>query len=219
MPPRSPPTCWPGAEPSRSILLVHEVEVLAIPEPGVDRSARERPPLGLLARFAALDDLLQPPAGFFVVQQIRPAFLNDLADDLGPDLPVLQGIQRQHGVTFGHEASRPTAVLGRARTVAPDAARVGLAWLGRQMVLDPDLVPPRNVQVVLVGKPGALAQPQRRQRHLGRGCRQLPRAIAHGTQTELIKVDAPTPSRPGSHRATHATCRCSAPARAATPSG
>jgi hypothetical protein len=57
---------------------VHEVEVLAIPEPGVDRSPRERPPLGLLARFAALDGLLQPPAGFFLVQQIHPAFLNDL---------------------------------------------------------------------------------------------------------------------------------------------
>ena len=54
--------------------------MLAIPEPGVDRSPRERPPLGLLARFAALDGLLQPPAGFFVVQQIRPAFLNDLAE-------------------------------------------------------------------------------------------------------------------------------------------
>src|SRR4051795_1633018 len=66
----------------------------------------------------------------------------------------------REGVDYAQ--SKPTAVLGKARTVAPDAARVGRAWLGRQMVLDPDLVPPRIVQVVLVGKPGALAQPQRR---------------------------------------------------------
>src|SRR4051812_20169011 len=93
----------------------------------------------------------------------------------------------------------PPQSSGGHVTVAPDAARVGRAWLGRQMVLDPDLVPPRNVQVVLVGKSGALAQPQRRQRHLGRECRQLPRAIAHGTQTELIKVDALPPHRDLDH--------------------
>ena len=55
------------------ILLVHEVEVLAFAQARVDRAARERTALGPLACPAALDGMFQPPAGFLIVQQLRPA--------------------------------------------------------------------------------------------------------------------------------------------------
>ncbi len=53
MRPCLPPTSSPGAGPSRSILLVHEVAVLAAAQAGIDRPPREWPPLGQLACLAA----------------------------------------------------------------------------------------------------------------------------------------------------------------------
>src|SRR4051794_8026458 len=71
------------------------------------------------------------------------------------------------------------------------AARICLAWLRFQpALLDPDLMPPGDVQVVLVCEPGVAPQFQRRQRHVRRGPRQLPRSVAPGTKAELIKMDA-----------------------------
>jgi hypothetical protein len=48
----------------------------------------------------------------------------------------------------------------------------------------------RDVQVVLLEEPRALAKPQRRQRHIGRGGRQFQRTVARGAQAELVEVDA-----------------------------
>ncbi len=73
-------------------MLMHEIEVLAFAEPGVDRPARKRMALRVLTRLAALDGALQPPAGVLVVQQVRPVVQDDLADDLGHGVEVLQGV-------------------------------------------------------------------------------------------------------------------------------
>ena len=56
-------------------------------------------------------------------------------------------------------------------------------------------MPPGNVQVVLVGEPCPFAQLQCRKRHLGRSGGEFPRAVARGTQAELIEVDALPPHR------------------------
>jgi len=48
--------------------------------------------LRVLTRFAALDGLLQPPACILVVQQVHPTLQDDLADDLGYGVEVLQGV-------------------------------------------------------------------------------------------------------------------------------
>jgi hypothetical protein len=58
-----------------------------------------------------------------------------------------------------------------------------------------DLVAPGNVQVIFVSETSTLAEPQGRQRHLRRGCRQLRRTVTAGTQAELVKVDAFPPHR------------------------
>ena len=131
----------------------------------------------------------------------------------------LQGAQRRRLVQTGEITPRPAAILGRAGAVSGDAAWIALARLGRPMILDPDLMPPRDVEVVVAGEPGALAQPQCCQRDVGRGRRGLPSAVAVIGGGTGRGGCLPSPSPPGARRAARARCRRSAPAHAATPSG
>ncbi len=52
--------------------------MFAVSEPGVDHPVREHSALRALARLAALDGILQPPADVLVVQQVRPALQGNL---------------------------------------------------------------------------------------------------------------------------------------------
>src|SRR4051794_16296321 len=97
MPPCLPPICWPGAAPSKSALLMHELAVFPLAQAGIDRAARERPPPSPLAGPAALDGLLQPPAGLLVVEHLGAALQGDRAEDLDHGVQVLDRVQR-HGL-------------------------------------------------------------------------------------------------------------------------
>jgi hypothetical protein len=83
----------------------------------------------------------------------------------------------------------------RAGARAAGASGIGLAGFRLQPILDANFVAPRDVKVIFVGKSCALAEPQRRQRDVGRGRRQLPRAVPRRAQTELVEVDALPPHR------------------------
>ena len=110
----------------------------------------------------------QPPTCLLILQQLGPVLQHDLAQDVGHRVQVLQGIARRGVIQPGGMAPRAAAVLRRAGAVAGDAGRVRLARRRIQAVLlDPDLVPPGNVQVMLVGEPSALPQLQRRQGDIG----------------------------------------------------
>src|SRR5271169_1510472 len=115
------PSCWRGAVPSASVLLVHEIVMLAIAQTGIDRPPGEWPPPGTLARLAALDRRLQRPPRLVIVEDLWPAIQRNLANDLGHGFEVLEGIQRQQVITPGHEGRRSAAVL-RSR---PRSARAG----------------------------------------------------------------------------------------------
>jgi hypothetical protein len=69
----SPPNSWRNAGLSASPLLVHEVAMLATTQTGIDRPPGEGPPLGTLARLAALDGRFQPPPRLVIVEDLRPA--------------------------------------------------------------------------------------------------------------------------------------------------
>ena len=119
----------------------------------VDHPAGERAALGALARLAALDGILQPPAGFLIVQQLRPPFRDDLADDLGHRVQVVEHGHRSRGVQASEVGLRPTAILRRTSAATADADRIGLADLRLHPAFDADLVAPGSVQVVFVDKP------------------------------------------------------------------
>src|SRR4051794_39530327 len=93
---------------------MHEVKVLAFAQACVDRTAREWTALSAFARLVALNGILQPPAGFLIVQQLRPALQDDLADDLGHRVQILE---RGHGdrvVQASKIGLWTAAILGRA---------------------------------------------------------------------------------------------------------
>ena len=88
------PSCWHSAEPSASVLLMHEVAMLANTQMGIDCPPGEWPPLGTLACLAAPDGRLQTPSRLVIVEDFRSAIQRDLADDLGHGFEILGGIQR-----------------------------------------------------------------------------------------------------------------------------
>jgi hypothetical protein len=75
------------------------------------------------------------------------------------------------------------------QSIAPGADGICLPGLRCQTVLDADLMAPRNVQIILVDEPTAFARAWRRQRHVRRRRRHLPRAVTPGAQLEIIEVD------------------------------
>ena len=152
---------------------------------------------------APLHGILQPPARLLVErEQLRAGLQRDLPENLDHGVQVLERIERKHVVAAGHEALRTAAILGRAGAAAPGADGIGLPSLRLQPVLDADLMAPGNVQVVLIDEPRALAESQRRQRHVRRRRRQLPRAVTRGAQGRNRRGGCPpSPSRPGSRRA------------------
>src|SRR3954464_8084851 len=83
-----------------------------------------------------------------------------LFDDVGHGVDVLKGVQRTPSIASDVVAGRTATVLRRAGLMARDAGRIGLTRGRREPVLEPDLVAPGDVQVVLVGEPGARAEAQ-----------------------------------------------------------
>jgi hypothetical protein len=71
---------------------MHEVAMLASTQTGIDCPPGEWPPLGTLARLAALDGRLQPPSRLVIVEDFRPAIQRDLTNDLGHGFQILDGI-------------------------------------------------------------------------------------------------------------------------------
>src|SRR3954452_9437054 len=102
----------------------------------VDRAARERTALGPLACPAALDGMSQPPAGFLILQQFRPAFQDDLADDLGHRVQILKRGHGDHVAQASEINFRAAAILGWASAVAAKADRIALAGLRLHPVLN-----------------------------------------------------------------------------------
>ena len=88
--------------------------------------------------------------------------------DLGHGAKVFERIQRQHLIVPRHEDSRASAILGRAGAATAGASGIGLASFRLQSIFYANLMVPGDIQVVLVNKPRALAEPQRNQRHVGR---------------------------------------------------
>jgi hypothetical protein len=129
----------------------------------VKRAALER-----LARLAVLDGLLQPPPRLLVVEDFRPALQRNLGDDFGHGTEVLESLQRQHVVAVPHEIGWPTAILGRAGARTAGASGIDLADFRLPPILDANFVAPGDVQVIFVDKSCARAEPQRRQRDVGR---------------------------------------------------
>ena len=62
---------------------MHEHQMLAFAEIGIDRLPRERTPLRTLARFAAIEGVLQSPEGFLVVEHFGPMLQYHFAQDFG----------------------------------------------------------------------------------------------------------------------------------------
>ena len=74
----------------------------------------------------------------------------------------------------GHEAFRTAAVLRRTGAAPPVQTRIGLASIQLEPFLDADLMAPGDVEIVLMDKPGGLAESQRRQRDVRRRRCHLP---------------------------------------------
>ena len=119
-----------------------------------------------------------------------PSFCTTCLENLDHGVQVLERVERKPVVAVIHEALRTAAILGRTGAVTPGANGIGLPSLRLQPVFDANLVAPGDVQVVLIDKPRTFAEAQRRQGHVRRGRRQLPRAVTRGTQLENIEVDA-----------------------------
>jgi hypothetical protein len=123
--------------------------VLAIAKTGIYGTPRKRPSLSPNTRFASLDGVLELPARF-VIEDHRPVFQRDLAQNPDHDVQVFDGIERQQVVAAGYEPLWTPAILGWTAAAAPGAAWIELVRLRRQVGLDSDLVSPRDLQVVLV---------------------------------------------------------------------
>jgi hypothetical protein len=95
------------------------------------------------------------PTDFRVVEDLQPALPRDVADDLCHGCEVVAAVQRQDVVAVLHERVRATAVLRWTGAVAGGTDGIGLACLRNPPVLDADLMPPGNVQVVLIDEPRA----------------------------------------------------------------
>jgi len=143
-----------------------------------------------LARLCARQSLLERPARVGVVEDLGPSVKHDLFDDVGHGVDVLKGIQRTPSVAPDVVAGRTATVLRRAGLMAGDAGRIGLTGDRLEPLLEPDLMAPGIVQVVLVGEPGARAQAQALQGPIRRGRRQLPRAVTGGAKAELEEMEA-----------------------------
>ena len=103
------------------------------------------------------------------------------------------GFLAQHGMDclWTQGTPRPAAVLRWTATVISHTARERFARLGfRPVLLDPDPVPLRDVQVVLVREPGTTARLQRHQGHIRRGGRHFPTTVTTRAEAETVQVDA-----------------------------
>ena len=145
---------------------------------------------------------------------------HDPLHNLRDGIQVFEGIEREPLVAARHEALRATAILGRASTTAARTKGVGLrgfpAEVGPQC--GPrgakecsDRIRKRNARPYAgAGSPAS--------RLAKRPIIPRTRNARHATQNHRGGCP-PSPSRPGSRRATPAGCSCSAPATAATPWG
>src|SRR3954452_14867765 len=163
------PSCSWGIASSGSALLMHDLPMLAATQAGVDRSPGERNARPALAPLCARQSLLERPVRVGVVEDLGPSFKHGLFDDVGHGVDVLESIQRTPSIASDVVAGRTATVLRRAGGMAGHAGRIGLTGDRLKPGLEPDLVAPGDVQVVLVGEPGARTQAQALQGHIRRG--------------------------------------------------
>src|SRR4051794_17726458 len=163
------PTCSWGIASSGSARLMHDLPMLAATQAGVDRSPGEPNALPALAHLCARQSLLERPARVGVVEDLGPSFKHGLFDDVGHGVDILESIQRTPSIAPDVVAGRTATVLRRAGFMAGDAGRIGVTGDRLEPLLEPDLMAPGDVQVVLVGEPGARAQAQALQGHIRRG--------------------------------------------------
>jgi hypothetical protein len=105
-------------------LLVHKFAMRVFAKTGIYGATRQGLARSTLASVAAFDGLLQPPAGFRVVEDFQPTIPRDVADDLG------------HGCEVVAAWARPTNYNMPPRGRYREANRLRL--LLRQM-LDPSM--------------------------------------------------------------------------------
>ena len=86
-----PPTSWLGAAPGRSLLLMHEVEVLALPKPGIHRPPCERLTSRSLTGSTAIHGVLQLPACVLIIEYLRAPLDHHRPEDVGHCVQVFQG--------------------------------------------------------------------------------------------------------------------------------
>ena len=70
-------------------MLIHEDAVLALTQPRIDGTPRERLSLRVFPGLGSLQGLFQAPAGFLVIEQIELSVLHDLVEDLCQSIQVL----------------------------------------------------------------------------------------------------------------------------------
>jgi len=141
--------------------------MLTLLQIGIHRAPREWPSLPELVFLRSLKNLFKPRARIGIVENFSALFEHDLIDNFGHDVKVVESVHRAPGLAPGEIAGRPTAILGRTGLVAIGAKRIDPFGDGLQTLFEPNLVAPRNVQIVFVGEARALAKAQPFQRHSG----------------------------------------------------
>ena len=102
--------------PNASVMLVHELNVLALAQPVIDATARKRLPLRAFAGLRSLECVFQAPPSLVVVKNFRPALEHNRTNDVGHCAQVLKRVPRPAMNTAVHETGRVVTILGRTRT-------------------------------------------------------------------------------------------------------
>jgi hypothetical protein len=178
--------------------------MLATAEAGVHLPAGEWHGQEALSLLHALERSLEFPARIRVVQRCGRAGAQNLLEDPGHGVEIIHGLEVHGLVLPGKVARRSAAILGRTVAVTIKAERTRSSCFELNLLLDPDFMPPGDVEVVLVRKAASGPQAEARQVNVRRARRELGRAIPHadGTGTDGCP---PSPSRPGGSRAARAS--------------
>jgi putative DNA-invertase from lambdoid prophage Rac len=131
--------------------------------------------------------LNSPHSGTSMPRGGRPPHLRGIEASFD-GVEIVERLDAQGLLATGLVALRTTAVLWRAGALPAHADGVAFAFLGREPVLDADLVRPPIPHVVDVDELGVAAEPQALECHVGRSGAKLGRAVAGRADPELVEV-------------------------------
>ncbi len=137
---------------------MHEREIFIPPQTLVHLSQLERPAQKGVSPIDPEKQLPEFVSPVGIVEDREGPAVADVFDELRRGDEILIQSKSERFIFLPHPGFRPTAILQRAIAGTADAAEIIRSRFGGGAIFQPHLMPPRNIEIVFVKEPAALAQ-------------------------------------------------------------